>query len=64
MTDAISMIEFGDEVLAAVAQLEAEIEAGNIAEEPLMVTGEVLGVLLPLDWVADLLQRGAKGIKR
>jgi hypothetical protein len=55
------MIELDDELLLAVAELEAEIERGIFAEEPLTVNGEVLGVQLPLDGVADLLQRGAKG---
>jgi len=49
-----------DELLLAVAALEDEIDRGSFEPEPLMVRGEVLGLLLPLDEVAELLRRGAR----
>lgn len=53
-------IELDDELLLAVATLEAEIETGIFGDAPLTVNGEVLGVLLPMDWITDLLRRGAR----
>jgi len=54
------MIELGDEVLAAVAQLEREIETGILGEEPLLVGEEPLGHVLPMDWIADLIVKGRR----
>ncbi len=63
MAAAISMIELGDEVLAAVAQLEREIETGILGEEPLLVGDEPLGHVLPMDWIADLIVKGRGNVR-
>lgn len=48
------------DVEQAVHQLEAEILLGEIGPCPLMVRGEPLGLVLPLDEVARLLRLAAK----
>jgi len=50
------------ELAAALSILEREIWTGNIGTTPLMVRGQPLGHLLPLDELARILQQRARGM--
>lgn len=56
---ALAILTF--DVMAAVAQLEREIQAGAIGQTPLLVRGHPLGDWLDLADVARLLRAGRRG---